>query len=187
MVDLATRERLPALTVLLSVVALALVFGAVLGLLPVTALPRAPGWVLAAVPHANAVISAVAIATILGGWRAIRRGRVRRHRTAMLVSLGLFALFLALYLYRVALLGPTHFGGPDAVYRMVYLPLLGIHVLLAVVCIPLLIFVALSGLTIPPGELGETLHPRVGRVAAALWLTSFALGIVVYLLLYVVY
>ena len=30
----------------------------------------------------------------------------------MTTSFGLFALFLALYLYRVAVLGPTEFTGP---------------------------------------------------------------------------
>jgi len=36
-------------------------------------------------------------------------------------------------------------------------------------------------------ELPHTDHPRAGKVAAGLWLVSFTLGIVVYLMLYVVY
>jgi putative membrane protein len=36
-------------------------------------------------------------------------------------------------------------------------------------------------------ELPETAHPRLGRIAAALWLISFALGIVVYAMLYLVF
>ncbi len=184
---LATRERVPALTALLSILALALVFGAVLGVLPVRALPRAPDAVLSAIPHVNVLLSAAAIVTIAGGWRAIRRGRVRRHRRAMFLALGLFFSFLALYLYRVALVGPTTFDGPSAVYGFVYLPFLATHVLLAIVCVPLLFYVALLGVTVPVRELGNTRHPRVGRVAAALWLVSFAMGIGVYLLVHVAY
>jgi putative membrane protein len=105
----------------------------------------------------------------------------------MLTTLGLFAAFLVLYLYRITVRGTTAFGGPDAVYRVVYLPTLGIHILLAIVCVPLLYYVALLAATRPVSELRGSLHPRVGRVAAALWFVSFLLGDVVYLLLYVVY
>jgi putative membrane protein len=181
------RKHVPALTAVLSVVSLALVFAAALGVVPRGALPQAPAAVLAAIPHVNAAISAVAIVVIAGAWRAIRRGNVDRHRAGMLAGLVLFVAFLALYLYKVALEGPTQFPGPAAVERFVYLPLLAVHVLLAVVCIPLLYYVLLLALTRPVGALPETNHPRVGRVAASLWLISFFLGVVVYLLLYVAY
>ena len=182
---LTTRERVPALTVLLSVVALSLVFGAVLGLLPVTVLPRAPDSVLAVIPHINVGLSIGAITVIAIGWRAIRMGQVRRHRAAMLVALGIFFLFLTLYLYRLTLVGTTPFEGPEALYQFVYLPFLAIHVLLAIVCVPLLFYVALLGITVPAGELPDTRHAQVGRIAAALWLVSFAMGIGVYVLLHV--
>lgn len=181
------RDRVPELTGLLTAVSLALVFGAVLDFIPASALPDAPAWVFDAIPHANAVISVAAIVTIVVGVRAIRRGDVQRHRRAMLTTLGLFALFLVLYLYKVAVEGPTPFEGPTVLDQFVYLPLLAIHVLLAIVCIPLLYYVLLVALTRPVAEIRESLHPKIGRVAAALWLVSFALGTVVYLLLYVLF
>lgn len=185
--QLQARDHVPAMTALLSVVSLALVFGAALGTIPSTLLPRAPETVLAVIPHLNTALSLLALAVIGGGWRAIRRGNVQRHRKAMVAGLVLFATFLALYLYRIVLEGPKDFVGPAAVEQFVYFPVLAIHVLLAVVCIPLLYYVLLLAVTRPIADLRETLHPRVGRVAASLWLTSFALGIVVYLLLYVLY
>jgi putative membrane protein len=103
------------------------------------------------------------------------------------VSLALFVTFLTLYLYRVSLLGPAPFPGPAVVERFVYLPILAIHVSLAIICVPLLYYVLLLALTRPVEALSETNHPRVGRVAASLWMVSFALGIVVYLLSYVIY
>ncbi|WP_225334425.1 DUF420 domain-containing protein [Halomicrobium urmianum] len=181
------RERVPELTALLTVVSLALVFGAVLEVGPVTALPAAPDPVLGAIPHVNAAVSAAAIATIVGGVRAIRRGDVERHRRLMLATFGLFVAFLGLYLYRVSVVGPTGFAGPGWVETYVYYPVLGIHMLLAVVSIPLVYYVLLLAYGHPVGELGATNHPRAGRVAAALWLVSFALGIVVYALLYWAY
>ncbi len=105
----------------------------------------------------------------------------------MLTAAGLFATFLALYLYRLTIVGTTPFGGPDAVYRFVYLPVLAVHITLAIVCIPLVYYVLLIGLTHPVSAIPATRHRRVGRVAATLWLVSFSLGIVVYLLLFVVF
>jgi putative membrane protein len=181
------RNHVLELTTVLSIVSLALVFAAALGVVPSWALPDAPDSVVAAIPHVNAVISLLAIGVIAGAWRDIRRGNVTRHRRGMLAGVALFVAFLALYLYKVALEGPAPFPGPDDVYQFVYLPLLAVHVILAVVCIPLLYYVLLLALTRPVGSLPSSNHPRVGRVAVSLWLTSFFLGFVVYLLLYVVY
>lgn len=194
MVQRATRRvretvqgRVREATAILSVVSLGLVFAAAGRQIPPGLLPHAPDAFVDAIPHVNAAISVAAIATISLGWRAIRRGRIDRHRTLMVTSAGLFAGFLALYLYRVILEGPHPFPGPDAAYVYVYLPLLAVHILLAVVCVPLLYYVGLLAYTRSISELRESPHPRVGRVAAALWLVSFSLGIVVYLLLYVVF
>ena len=185
--NLRAGDRVPEIAALLSVVSLAAVFGAVGGVIPASVLPRAPDAVVDAIPHVNAVLSTAALVTIPLAVRAVRRGRIRRHRALMTATLGLFAAFLVLYLYRITVRGTTAFGGPDAVYRFVYLPTLGIHVLLAIVCVPLLYYVALLAATRPIPELRGSLHPRVGRIAAALWFVSFLLGDVVYLLLYVVY
>ncbi|EMA43079.1 DUF420 domain-containing protein [Halobiforma nitratireducens] len=182
------RERVRTLTAVLSVVSLAVVFAAAGGRIPQSTVPAAPQWVLDLIPHVNVAISAAAIGTITVGWRAIRRGNVDRHRLAMLASFSLFVAFLVLYLYRlVATGGPQPFPGPDAVYQFVYLPLLAIHIFLAVVCIPFLYYVLLLAFSHPIDELRRTAHARFGRIAASLWLISFALGIVVYVLLHVVY
>ncbi|WP_436924123.1 DUF420 domain-containing protein [Halosimplex amylolyticum] len=181
------REHVPAVSGILSVAALALVFAAALQAIPPALLPRAPDAVLHAIPHVNALVSATAVGTIVVGWRAIRRGDVARHRAAMLATTVLFALFLVAYLYRVAILGPTEFTGPPLVESAVYPAVLGIHIVLAVVCVPLVIYVLLLAATHTVPELRETRHPRVGRVAAALWLISFTLGVVVYLMLYVLF
>ena len=185
--EFRARDHVPALTGLLSAISLALVFGAVLGALPAGTLPRAPAGVVDAIPQVNAAVSLVAIGTIATAWRAIRRGNVERHRALMLTSLVLFVAFLALYLYKVALEGPAPFPGPETIYQFVYLPVLGIHITLAIVCVPLLYYVLLLALTRLIEELPRTNHRRIGRVAASLWLVSFALGVVVYTMLYVVY
>lgn len=184
---LSRSRQVPVLTGVLTVASLALVFGAVLGAIPSTVLPRAPAAIVAAIPHVNAVVSALAIVTIVGGIRAIKRGDVTRHRQLMLTTAGLFAAFLVLYLYRVTLVGPTEFAGPAVFETYVYLPLLAIHILLAIVAIPAVYYTLLLAASYPTAELRETNHPRAGKLAASLWLVSFTLGIAVYAMLYLLW
>lgn len=181
-----SRRHVTGVTLVLSVVALAFVFGAALQRLPVEALPRSPP-LLTWIPHINSIVSLAAIGTITVGWRAARSGAIDRHRVSMLASFVLFATFLVLYLYRVALLGPTEFPGTPFVHTYVYLPILVVHVLLAIVCVPFVINALLLAATHSISELPETNHPMVGRIAASLWLISFTLGIVIYAMLYLVY
>lgn len=181
------RDRTGVVSAILSVVALAFVFAAAGQQIPKAVLPEGPEWLLDAIPHVNVVLSAAAIGTISAGVYAIRNGNIDRHRQLMVTSFGLFSAFLVLYLYRVALLGPHDFGGPETVYQFVYLPTLGIHILLAVICVPLVFHALLLAATRPIHELPQTRHPTIGKAAAVLWLISFALGIVVYIMLYVLY
>ncbi|WP_416841010.1 DUF420 domain-containing protein [Haloferax sp. DFSO52] len=185
--ELRARDHVRGLTAVLSVVSLALVFGAVLGAIPRGTIPQAPDSVLNAIPHMNAAISTVAIVAILAGVRFIRRGETKNHRRMMLTSFGLFATFLVLYLYKLVVKGTETFPGPDSVYQFVYLPTLAVHILLAIVCVPVVYYVLLLALTRPIAEVFDTKHARFGRIAASLWLISFVLGDVVYVLLYVVY
>ena len=178
------RNHALAVSAVLSALALALVFGVALELVPGGSLPRPPRGVLDAIPHVNAVLSLAAIVTIPLGVRFARRAEYDRHRVAMLASTLLFATFLLLYLYRVAILGPTDFPGPATVERFVYLPVLVVHVSLAVVTVPLVIYALTLATTRPLRELFDTGHARVGRIAATLWVVSFALGVVVYAMLY---
>jgi len=184
--QLLSKQRVPLATAVLSVVSLGLVFSAVGGVVPEQLLPRSEG-LIALIPHLNVLFSIAAIVAIVGGWKAIKQGNVESHRNRMLAAFGLFVGFLVFYLYRVALEGPQAFGGPDAVRQFVYLPTLAIHILLAIVCIPLLFYVLLVAVSRPIDEIYRSRHRSVGQIAAALWVVSFGLGIVVYLLLYVLY
>lgn len=184
--QLVSKQQVPLLTAVLSIVSLGLVFSAVGGVVPERLLPRSDG-LIAAIPHLNALISIAAIVTIVSGWRAIQEGNVESHRNRMLAAFGLFGAFLVFYLYRVALEGPQVFGGPEAIKQFVYLPTLAIHILLAIICVPLLFYVLLLAVSRPVEEIYRSRHRSVGQIAAALWLISFSLGIVVYAMLYVVY
>lgn len=184
--QLPVRDNVPLLTAVLSALALGAVFAAVGGVIPTSLLPRLDA-LITVIPELNVVISLAAIGTIVAGWRAIRRNDITTHRNYMVASTVLFAAFLALYIYRVSLEGPTDFGGPAAIEQFVYFPVLAVHILLAIICVPLVIYTLLLAVSRPVEEIYRTRHRSVGQLAVVLWLISFSLGIVVYALLYVVY
>jgi putative membrane protein len=154
---------------------------------PPAQLPPAVAAALALFPSLIAVVNALALTCLIAGWRAVRAGHIQRHRRLMLASAALISLFLVLYVTRVALGGTKAFPGPAAVRSYVYLPVLAVHILLSVVSVPLVIYNLITGLTRETRAVAATRHPIVGRFAVALWSTSLALGILVYLLLNVVY
>lgn len=180
------NPNVPILAGVLSALSLAVVFGAVLGYLPAWLLPEHDG-LIRVIPHVNVLISLAAISAILIGIRAIRRGDVSRHRRAMLAATALFACFLVLYLYRLILAGTTPFAGPSVIRQFVYLPFLFVHVLFAIVCLPFVYAGLLLGLTTPADRLPDTAHARIGRIAAILWIGSFAMGIGVFLMVQVLF
>jgi len=179
------RDHTLGVAAVLSVVSLALVFAAALRVVPAELIPRAPTAVVEAIPHVNAAVCAVALVSVLLGVRAIHDGDVERHRKLMGITFGLFATFLVAYLYRVALVGPSEFPA-SGLLETIYLAILAIHITLAVVCVPLVFYTLLLAWSHPLSAIPETNHRKVGRVAAPLWAISFALGVVVYLLIYVV-
>jgi len=161
--------------------------GAVLSGRPPAVLSPAAARFVALAPHLIAAINAAALLLLLRGWQAIRRGEVSAHRRHMLGAAALISAFLVLYVSRVAIGGTKAFPGPAGVRAYLYLPMLAVHVLLSIASVPLVIHNVLVGLTRPAADVGGTAHPRVGRVAVALWSVSLTLGLGVYALLNLVY
>ena len=171
-------------TALLSTLGYALVLGTFGGYLPIY--PSLENATVDLLGHLIAVINSVALASLLYGWYSIKAGRVRRHRAAMLTAFALILLFLVVYLLKIG-------GGYEkailatGLVRVAYLVMLIVHIGLSIVAVPVVIHAVVLGLTHTPAELADTLHPRVGRVAAAAWSLSLFLGIVTYVLLNWVY
>ncbi len=178
------RRRPGVLTAVLSVVGYVLVGGALYGFLPL--FPPLSDATVNLFSHIIAGINTLALAALLMGLRFIRRGEVRKHRAAMLTAFALITLFLFFYLWK------TGGGFEKAILasgsvKLVYLTMLGIHIGLSVLAVPVVLYAVVLGLTHSPAELRDSLHPRVGRVAVAAWSLSLFLGIVTYVLLNHVY
>ncbi len=168
-------------TVILSIIGYALVIGTFVLDLPIY--PELSQSQVNVFSHTIALINLATTICLVAGWYWIRAGEVDKHRKAMTASFALILLFLVFYLTRVGGgEGTKVFQGPELV-TIAYQAMLGIHILLSILAVPLVLFAILLGLTHTPAELRETAHARVGRIAAGTWLLSLVLGVVTYLML----
>jgi putative membrane protein len=180
----SVRANPRAVTAVLSIIGYVLVLGTFGGFLPIY--PELEPSTVRLLAHVIAAINTLALASLLLGWRAIKDGNVRRHRAAMLTAFSLILLFLVVYLLKIgggferSLVAPL-------IVKIPYLLMLFVHIGLSVLAVPVVIHAVVLGLTHTPAELSDTIHPRVGRIAAAAWSLSLALGIVTYLLLNVLF
>ena len=142
---------------------------------------------LIVLPHAIALVNAVALVLLASGWWFIRNGYIKLHRIVMPSALGLISLFLLMYVTRIYLGGVKEFPGPEIIYFYLYLPILIIHLVLSIICIQPVLYVALIGLTHRIGDIPHTRHRLVGRIAVPMWILSLGLGLVVYAMLYRAY
>ncbi len=125
----------------------------------------------------NAVLNASAAASLLAGWRAIRRGRVARHRAWMLTAFGCSVAFLVSYVVRIGLYGEMRYAGPEALH-VPYDVVLASHVLLSLPLLPMVLVTLQRGLR---GRLEK--HRAIARWTAPLWLYVSATGVLVFVTL----
>lgn len=181
------RAHPVAATLLVTAAGYGLVLGTFAGVFPRSVYPALSIGAVNALADAIAVINTATTGCLLLGWRWIRRREIRKHRLAMLSAFGLILVFLILYVTKVGGGGTKLFVGPPRVHT-VYLGLLGIHVVLSILAVPLVLYQVVTGLAFDPADLpSRTQHVRVGRLAVAAWVISLTLGVLTYVLLNHVY
>jgi putative membrane protein len=120
---------------------------------------------------------------IVYGVEQIRDGNVNRHKSAMVAATALFAVFLALYLFRMVVHGPTPFAATNPTApgwaETFYYAFLGIHMVLAIVTIALIPVVFYRA-----SEKRWSEHRSLAVKVAPMWLVSIVMGIAVYFLLF---
>lgn len=174
------RESPVAVAAVLTILAYVVVVGTLYG--DVGLYPAISESTVEVLSHVIAVVNTATIACLLAGWYWIRADRVRRHRLAMLAATALIVVFLVLYLTK------TGGGGRKEVVagaplRGLYLGMLGVHVVLSMLAVPLVLYALTLAYAYTPTELRGTRHARVGQVAATAWLVSLALGVAAFLML----
>ncbi|MFC6976243.1 DUF420 domain-containing protein [Halomicroarcula sp. GCM10025709] len=179
----SARSRPAVITAVVSIVGYALVFGAFGGVLP---LPDISNDTVVLLSDAIAVVNAGALSAIVAGVYFIKHDQIQRHRTAMLTAFTLILAFLVMYLVKVGGGFEKEILASGAVWTA-YIVMLAIHILLSAISVPVVVHAVVLGLTHTPAELRETVHARVGRIAAAAWSLSLFLGLVTYVMLNHVY
>jgi putative membrane protein len=128
-------------------------------------------------PALNALLNGLSATALLLGYIFIRARRIAAHRTAMMTAFAFSTLFLVSYILHHALHGDVRYP-LHAALRLVYLPLLASHILLAIVALPLVLVTFFFSLT---GRI--PLHRKVARWTFPLWLYVSLTGVVTYLML----
>jgi len=132
---------------------------------------------LAFLPALNALLNGLSATALLIGYTFIRAHRIPAHRAAMITAFGFSTLFLVSYILHHALHGDVRYPA-HAALRMVYLPLLASHILLAIVALPLILVTFFFSLT---GRIPQ--HRKVARWTFPLWLYVSVTGVVTYVML----
>lgn len=129
-------------------------------------------------PAINASLNGLCAVLLGFGYFAIKRKAVKLHKRLMLLAFTTSAVFLVCYLVRVALTGIHRF--PDVgLVRVVYLALLGSHVVLATLMVPFilrLLWLAWHG--------DFPRHRRMARFVWPVWMYVSITGVIVYWMLY---
>ena len=129
-------------------------------------------------PALNALLNGLSASAILSGIFFILRVRITAHRNSMLVAFCFSSLFLVSYITNHALHGETRYPVGVA-HRSLYLVILGSHVSLSILALPLVLVTFLLSLT---GRFA--MHKRIARFTFPIWLYVSVTGVVVFLMLH---
>src|SRR5213592_4760248 len=147
----------------------------IVGVVGVLLLAHDPGrrWSaeVSGLPALNAALNATCAALLVAGWIAV-------HRACMLAACVASALFLVSYVVYHALAGSRPFGGQGWI-RVVYVPILVSHVVLAAAMVPFVLTTVYRALS---GQFDR--HVPIARRTLPVWLYVSVTGVLVYLLLY---
>jgi len=129
-------------------------------------------------PELIATLNLASTILLSTGYYLIRRRNIRAHRACMIAALITSTLFLICYLIYHAKVGDVHFTKQGWV-RPVYYVILGTHVPLAILILPLVLRTAYLAFRSRFSE-----HVRIARWTFPLWMYVSVTGVIVYLMLY---
>jgi putative membrane protein len=139
----------------------------------------AAGQHLAFLPAVDAVLNALCAVFLVMGYRFIRRREIFRHRNSMFGAFIVSSVFLVAYVVNHILHGDLLFPHTHPTARFIYLwLLLTPHILLAIVCLPMILITFFLSLT---GRFPQ--HRRLARWTYPIWLYVSVSGVAVYAML----
>jgi putative membrane protein len=128
-------------------------------------------------PALNALLNGLCALTLCVGLYFIKRHKREAHRRSMLLAFVFSSAFLVSYIVNHALHGDTIFPGHGPV-RTLYLTILGSHVILSIVALPMVLTTFFFSLT---GRFA--MHRRIARFTFPIWLYVSITGVAVFVFL----
>jgi putative membrane protein len=125
----------------------------------------------------NAVINSIVTLLLAAGLFAVKAKKYLLHKRLMISAIILSSLFLISYICHHLLAAETPFGGTGTI-RYIYYFILGTHVILAGIILPLILFTAYRALI---GEYGK--HKKLVRITWPVWFYVAVTGVAVYILI----
>ncbi|MBS1620029.1 MAG: DUF420 domain-containing protein [Bacteroidetes bacterium] len=122
----------------------------------------------------NAIINSIVAVLLLSGLLSVKMKEYKIHKWLMISSIVLSSLFLISYICHHLLAEETKYGGTGTL-RYVYYFILGTHILLAGLILPLILFTAYRALI---GEYSR--HKKLVRYTWPIWFYVAVTGVVVY-------
>jgi len=139
---------------------------------------------------------AAGLIVLLIAYQQAKNKQFKNHKNLMLIAAGINGAFLIQYIARFLMGNETPFGGPDFVHYYIFIPILVIHITGAIVTIFLVLIQLTRSLRhemksstgTPYFDKGyRPTHRSFGRKTFYLWAISFAGGIIIFLMLYIIY
>jgi putative membrane protein len=128
-------------------------------------------------PALNATLNGLSAIALVIGYTFIRSRNIKAHRASMITAFCFSTLFLVSYILHHALHGDVRYP-LHAAFRMVYLPLLASHIVLAIVALPMVLVTFFFSLT---GRIPQ--HRKIARFTFPLWLYVSVTGVITYAML----
>jgi putative membrane protein len=129
-------------------------------------------------PTLNACLNTIASIFLIMGWRAIKAGNSKLHKTCMTAALIASTLFLCSYVTYHFNVGRTYYQG-EGVLRIIYFFILLTHTPLAVIIVPFCITAVIHAIK---GNFEK--HKRITTWLAPVWLYVSVTGVIIYAMLY---
>ncbi|WP_263371083.1 DUF420 domain-containing protein [Granulicella cerasi] len=134
---------------------------------------------LAFLPALDAVLNALCAIFLIIGFNYIKQRNIKAHRNAMFGAFIVSSVFLVAYIANHVLHGDMLFPREHATARILYIYVLLLpHILLAVVCLPLILITFFLSLT---GRFPA--HRKLARWTYPIWLYVSVSGVAVYAML----
>ncbi len=136
----------------------------------------------------NAIINSLVAILLVAGLVTVKSKKYLLHKKIMLTTITLSVLFLVSYICHHIMAGETKYGDIDhdgilslnekmgaGSVRLVYYLLLGLHIPLAVIILPFILFTAYRALT---GDYEK--HKKLARITWPIWFFVAISGVLVY-------